>query len=294
MKLKTVISILVLVFFAAFFCAYKPVKTAYAVKSDAKNDDSANKEKTDKAEAAKQKTPAEKQQDPPKDPKQVNKPQEDSTDEKTITTPAFYKKYKELLATYVNDDGNVDYRLLRRKRAILAGIVREIDNIHPAELMSWSPQEKMAFWINTYNIMTLKLIVDEYPIQPVLFMFFYPDNSIMQIRGAWDKKYFNVIGLEYRLREIKEDRLMARFNDPRVHFALSYACVGGAFLRNEPYYPDRLDKQLDEQVKKYLGSPKGLKINKSKKMVYLSDVFNQNRKDFINKYGPIKKFRDRK
>ena len=292
MKLRTLISVLVLASLAAFFCGYQPVKTVNAAKSDAKNGDSANKEKNDKTETAKQKPRAEENQDSQENQKQVNNPQENGKDEKT--TPAFYEKYKELLATYVDDDGRVNYRLLRRKRAILAAIVREIDNVHPAEKISWSRSEKMAFWINTYNIMTLKLIIDEYPIQPIWYMFAYPDSSIMQIPGAWTKKYFKIMGLEYTLREIKDEILVARFTDLRVCFALSFASVGSAFLRNEPYYPDRLDKQLDEQVKKYLTSPKGLKIDKTKKMVYLSDIFNWNRKDFVAKYGHIKKFRDKK
>ena len=100
--------------------------------------------------------------------------------------------------------------------------------------------------------------------------------------------------MEYTLREIKDEILMARFKDPRVCFALSFASVGSAFLRNEPFYPDRLDEQLDEQVKKYLASPRGLKIDKTKSKVYLSDIFNWNKKDFVAKYGNIKKFRELK
>ena len=293
MKLRTLISILVLASLAAFLCGYHPVKTVNAAKSDTKNGDSANKEKPAEPKPARQKPPTEKKQDPQKNPKPANNQQEDSKEEKT--TPAFYEQYKELLATYVDDEGLVDYRMLRRKRAIIAVIVREIDNVHPAEMMSWSRSEKMAFWINTYNIMTLKLITDEYPIQPIWYMkFAYPHNSIMQIPGAWTKKYFPVMGLQYTLREIKDGILMARFNDPRVCFALSFASVGSAFLRNEPYDPNRLDKQLDEQVKKYLATPKGLRIDKTRNIVYLSDIFNWNRKDFVAKYGHIKKFRDKK
>ncbi|HEG42957.1 MAG TPA: DUF547 domain-containing protein [Phycisphaerales bacterium] len=291
MKLKTLISVLLLVAIAAILCN-QPVKTVQAAKKSTKSGDTTNKEKTAETKPAKQKPPTDKKLNPQKKPKAANDPLENSEDEEN--TPAFYKQYKELLATYVDDQGRVDYRMLRRKRAILATIVREIDEVHPAEKISWSRSEKMAFWINTYNIMTLKLIIDEYPIQPVWYMFTYPDNSIIQIPGAWNKKYFKVMGLEYTLREIKDGLLMARFNDPRVCFALSFASVGSAFLRNEPYYPNKLDKQLDDQVKKYLASPKGLKIDKTKKTVHLSNIFNWNRKDFIAKYGDIKKFRNLK
>lgn len=282
MKLRTLIAVLILLALAAFLCD-QPVKTVQAAKKGTKSGDTTNKEKNDKPDES---------QNRQKNQKQVTTPPENSEDEEN--TPAFYKQYKELLATYVDDQGRVDYRTLRRKRAILATIVREIDDIHPAMILSWSRPEKMAFWINTYNIMTLKLIIDEYPIQPVWYMFFYPDNSIMQIPGAWTMKYFKVMGMEYTLSEIKDGILMARFRDPRVCFALSFASTGSAFLRNEPYYPKRLDKQLDDQVKKYLASPKGLKIDKTKKMVHLSDIFNWNKKDFVAKYGNIKKFRDRK
>lgn len=282
MKLRTLISVLILVAIAAILCN-QPVKTVQAAKNDAKSAKSTNTEKNAKLD---------KSQDRSTNQKKVPTQQKNTEDKKN--TPAFYEQYKDLLATYVDDEGRVDYRTLRKKRAILVNIVREIDAVHPAELISWSKSQKMAFWINTYNIMTLKLIIDEYPIQPTWYMFTYPDNSIMQIPGAWTKKYFKAIGMEYPLREIKDDILMARFNDPRVCFALSFASVGSAFLRNEPYYPDRLNEQLDEQVKKYLASPKGLKIDKTAKTVHLSDIFNWNKADFIAKYGNIKKFRNLK
>lgn len=292
MKLRTLISVLILLTLTAVLCGYQTVKTAHAAKSDAEKSDSANKEKPAETKPARQKPPTNKKLNPQKNPKAANDPPENSEDEEN--TPAFYKQYKELLATYVDDQGRVDYRTLRRKRAIMATIIREVDDIHPAIILSWSQSEKMAFWINTYNIMTLKLIIDEYPIQTVWYMKFYPSNSIMQIPGAWTRKYFKVIGMEYTLSEIKDGILMARFRDPRVCFALSFASTGSAFLRNEPYYPKRLDKQLDDQVKKYLASPKGLKIDKTKKMVHLSDIFNWNKKDFVAKYGHIKKFRNQK
>ena len=159
--------------------------------------------------------------------------------------------------------------------------------------MSWSNNEKIAFWINAHNIFTLKLIIDNYPIQPKWYLINYPDSSIMQIVGGREKKYFKIMGMEYTLREIEKEILMKRFRDPRIFFALSYASMGGAFLLNEPYYPDKLDQQLDEQARKFLLSSRGLRIDRTKKIIFLADIFNWYKPVFIAKYGSIKKFRDR-
>ncbi len=207
--------------------------------------------------------------------------------------PDLYEKCKYILTTYVDEHGNVDYKTLRPKRRRLIAATRAFDNIDPTEYMSWSPKEKIAFWINAYNILTLKLVVDNYPIKKAWYRITYPPNSIIHISGAWTKHYFKVMGIEYTLREIEREILMARYADPRICFTFSYATLGGALLRNEPYYPDKLDEQLDDQVKKFLADPRGLRIDHKEKTIRLADIFNWYKSDFIEKYGDIKKFRDR-
>ena len=220
---------------------------------------------------------------------------DDSAPEPDFKTnaPALYEKCKYILATYVDKHGNVDYKTLRRKRGELIAATRAFDNIEPTEYLPWSSNEKIAFWINAYNIFTLKLVVDNYPIKPLWYKITYPPNSIIHITGAWTRHYFNVMGIEYTLREIEREILMARFGDPRICFTFSYATLGGALLRNEPYYPNKLDEQLDDQVKKFLATPQGLGIDHQEKTFRLADIFNWYKRDFIEKYGDIKKFRDR-
>lgn len=197
----------------------------------------------------------------------------------------------------ITDKGLVDYGTLRRKRQDLVRVAKELKELNPAVLMALDKNEKIAFWINTYNVCTLKLIIDHYPIEPKFFMIFYPDNSIMQISGNWRTNYFfEIQGLEYTLEEIEWDFLLDRYKDPRIIFALSYASRGGAPLRNEPYEAEKLDRQLDDQARDYLQSPQGLRFDKEENILYLSNLFtmHQHRQLFVNsKYAEIKKFRDR-
>ena len=205
----------------------------------------------------------------------------------------FYARYADLLKLYVDDNGNVDYGILRRKRGDLLEATRMLDELDPQQVLFWTQEEKIALWLNAHNLFTIKLIVDNYPIKSSVWGMWYPPNSIMQISGARDKTYFKMMGLEYTLREIERDILLKRFGDPRICFALSYASMGGAFLRREPYYPHRLDSQLDEQARRFLQSPRGVVIDRGAATVQLSDIFVWYREVMVAKYGQIKKFRDR-
>ena len=199
----------------------------------------------------------------------------------------------------VTDDGLVHYSTLRRKRGdLIMTAASELKNINPAVLMTLSKEQRIAFWVNTYNVCTLKLIIDNYPIEPKLYMIFYPNNSIMQISGDWrTKHFFDIQGLEYNLEEIEQELLLERYKDPRIYFALSYASQGGAILRNEPYTAEKLNDQLDDQVRRYLQSPHGFELDKEKNILYLSNLFTMfgHKELFLSsKYAAIKKFRDRK
>ena len=218
---------------------------------------------------------------------------------KVSTLITINNAYEKILSPeIITTEGLVHYSTLRRKREDIIIAARELEKLNPAVLMSLSKEQRIAFWINTYNVCTLKLIVDNYPIEPKLYMIFYPNNSIMQITGDWRKKhFFDIQGLEYTLEEIEQEFLLARHNDPRILFTLSYASLGGAMLRNEPYVSDKLNEQLDEQVRRYLMSPRGLQIDKEKGIVHLSNLFTMLRhKEFFlsSEYASIKKFRDRK
>ena len=66
-------------------------------------------------------------------------------------------------------------------------------------------------------------------------------------------------------------------------------------MRNEPYRGRKLDRQLNEQTRKFLSKPLAFKIDKQKGKVYLSALFQKTPygREFIEKYGTEKKFKDK-
>lgn len=221
-------------------------------------------------------------------PNEPNGPKPDSA-------TAFHNKCADIFKQYVNDRGLVDYRTLTRKKLELKAVLAEFDNLDPNLYESWSREDKIALWINAYNIQMLKIITDNYPIKPSrILVIFWGHRSILYIDGIWTKYKFKVMDGVYTLSEVDKQILRKRFGDPRVFFALSRASLSGPPLRNEPYYGSRLDKQLDDQVKKFLADPLAFSVHENKQKVYLWPLFqiSEYGKEFIPKYGIDRKFKE--
>src|SRR4051794_11646568 len=54
----------------------------------------------------------------------------------------------------------VDYAALRRGRAALDAVVAQFAEPGRDEVDGWSRDQRLAFWINAYNLFTLRAIVD--------------------------------------------------------------------------------------------------------------------------------------
>jgi len=145
----------------------------------------------------------------------------------------------EILDTYVRD-GLVYYRALQGDRARLDRYVASLD-VPAATCASWPRERQAAFWLNAYNAIVLRTVVDHYPIRgrsPD-----YPPDSIRQIPGAFDRTAWRVAGRPVTLDDI-ELRILPRFEDPRMYFALGRGAVGGGRLRSEAFTASRLEEQL--------------------------------------------------
>ena len=103
---------------------------------------------------------------PPQDPNQPPEdtdPAEEDDEDPMLPDRNDIDELYELFGRVFNDqlvsgNGNVDYATLRRKRNDIITISRTLDNLHPLVLMSLTPEERIAFWINTHNICTIRLV----------------------------------------------------------------------------------------------------------------------------------------
>lgn len=200
-----------------------------------------------------------------------------------------YNDYTIVLKTYVDDKGMVNYKRLKAEPHKLNAFVTSLSGVDPNSYNKWGDRDKIAFWLNVYNALTLKVIIDNYPIKASFFRSrVYPKNSIRQIKGVWNKITLPVMGRKLTLGHIEHKILRKKFNDPRIHMAMVCAAMGCPPLLNKPYTGENLDKQLDERTRRFLANPAKFKINSKKKRIYLSPIFDWFAGDFVSKHKPEK------
>jgi hypothetical protein len=221
--------------------------------------------------------------------------QKEPNDVDTIRKVAFHDKCAGILNNYVDKNGMVDYSTLRRKRLQLKKLLDEFDKLERSEYNRWPKEDRIAFWINAYNIQMLNITVDHYPIEAsrILSIFWGP-HSIRHIKGIWTDYKFIVMDEEFTLSQIEQQIFSKEFGDPRIFFAASHSSISGPPLRNEPYYGDRLEEQLQEQTRGFLLGPNGFKIDRDKHKVYLSATLQPtwHGKYFTQMYATDKKFKE--
>ena len=180
----------------------------------------------------------------------------------------------------------VDYRALRTDRAAFDRLVARLDAFPGAPKLRGA--EKLAFWINVYNVAAVKLILDNPEVE-----------SIKDLGGifsrVWKKDAIRVGGRTRSLHVI-EHEILRRLSEPRIHFAIVCASVSCPDLRAEAYRAARLEAQLDEQTRSFLANrKKGMRVDAARGKLRVSKIFDwfeedfggeQGVRDFVARYGP--------
>lgn len=207
------------------------------------------------------------------------------------TTPPSYKAWNELLKAHVSADGKVNYKGFIKEKAKLDAYLKTISANAP-DRKTWSKDEQLAYWINAYNAFTVKLIVDNYPVESIKDL--GPAIKIPLVSDVWHYKFFKIGGQESSLDEIEHSILRKEFNEPRIHFAINCASVSCPPLLNEAFEAKTIDAQLDKVAKDFINSSRN-KI--TPEAIQISSIFswfkgdftkNGSLIDFLNKYSKVK------
>ena len=204
--------------------------------------------------------------------------------------PINHVMWDSLLQKHVTEDGWVNYKGFIQDSTSFNNYLTLLSNNHPNK-KNWSKQERFAYWINTYNAFTVKLIVDNYPTKSIKDI----KNGVPFVNTVWDIKFIKIEGQEYDLNNIEHGIIRPKFNDPRAHFAVNCASYSCPKLLNEAYVPEKLDAQLDAQAIAFIIDAKRNIIKPDN--VQLSKIFKWYKGDFtdkldlisyINQYSPVK------
>jgi len=189
--------------------------------------------------------------------------------------------YAGVLSRHVRD-GRVDYAALRADRAALDAYVAAVGEADARAISAGSRDEQLSFWINAYNALVLRTVIDHYPIERgSLVGLAFPANSIWQIPGAFKERRFLAAGRRVSLDEIEHRIIRPTFREPLVHMALVCAALSCPPLRSEPYRARTLSAQLQDQARRFVGDPlRGMQLAASSGEVRASTIFKWFGEDF--------------
>ncbi len=204
--------------------------------------------------------------------------------------PITHELWTSLLNKHVSTDGHVNYEGFIEDKVTFDKYLTLLQNNHPNK-KQWSDNEQLAYWINAYNAFTVKLIVDNYPLESIKDI----KRGLVFVNTVWDMKFIQIEKATYDLNNIEHGIIRKQFDEPRIHFAVNCASVSCPNLRNEAFVADRLDEQLTEQSKYFLRN--NLKNNITADRIKISKIFNWFKGDFtkngslidfLNLYAPSK------
>ena len=191
-----------------------------------------------------------------------------------------HSSWDRLLKTHVKN-GKVDYKGFIKDSDALDAYLALISNNAPNK--KWTEAEKLAYWINAYNAYTVKLIIDNYPLESIQDL--HPTIKIPGISTVWHKEFFQIGGEDCSLNEIEHKILRKKFDEPRIHFAINCASISCPDLWNEAFVADRIEAQLAERAEVFINDSTKNRISNT--TIEISRIFSWFKKDFTKKSSLI-------
>lgn len=195
-----------------------------------------------------------------------------------------YPAWKNFLSKYtVTKDNQVYIKYASVSKQDKKSLGDEIQKLSNLNIASYNRNEQFAYWINLYNMETVYLVLQNYPV-----------SSITKIKsgyfsfGPWNKQLLKVDGTKLTLNDIEHRIIRPIWNDPRIHAAVNCASISCPNLLTTPFEANTINDQLNNAFSNFVNSAKGVKINGS--TLELSKIFEWYGVDFGDSTTDMKKF----
>ncbi len=166
-------------------------------------------------------------------------------------------------------NGGFDYRgATGQDRKRLSAYLANFGDANPARM---TPDEKKAFYINAYNALAIKTLLEN------------PGKKITDVNGAFNKTKYKIGGEILTLDEIENKLREAK--DARIHFAIVCASKSCPPLAPRAYTADGVSAALERQGKAFVNDGTKNVIDRGKDRLALSKIFFWNRKEFERDAG---------
>lgn len=195
-----------------------------------------------------------------------------------------YSAWNVLLHKYYDPAKGMDYAALKaHDERALQSIRVQLGRV---DVNSLRPKQQLAYWTNVYNVNVVATVVEHYPVRSIRDI---STDPIIRL-NVFKKERVPFGDTKISLDDVENERIRAAFHDPRIHFAINCAAKSCPPIRMEPYSGDRIDAQLDDQVRQFLSRTVRFERKGDTMVVHVSKILDWFNHDFGDKLAFLRRY----
>jgi len=162
-------------------------------------------------------------------------------------------------------NGLVNYKAIVDQPQNLNALVEMIATV---DLSNANADEQLAFYLNAYNILVIKSVIDHYPLA-----------SPLDVEGFFKVNKHTIANQDITLDEIESSIIRPTYQDARIHFALVCGAKGCPPLTKVAFTSDNVNARLEELTRTALNDDSFIRTEAK---LQISEIFKWYRSDFGN------------
>ena len=202
----------------------------------------------------------------------------DASDESNLER-VDHRKWQEILDEYVDADPSgvnvVDYAALATNPADVVKLDGYLEHLQGIDPRVYRRVEQMAYWINLYNAVTVKVVLDAYPVESIKQV----HEGVVPLTGPWNDVHASVAGQDLTLDQIEHGILRPIWRDERIHYAVNCAAYGCPHLIETAFTAANTESLLEAGARAFVNSPRGVDVVDDD-FVVISSIYDWYANDF--------------
>ena len=215
------------------------------------------------------------------------------TSDETSVKQVDHGAWQDILTAYLRtttDSSGInkfDYAALKANAKDISKLVKYLNYLQGVDPRTHSRAEQKAYWINLYNALTVKVVVDAFPVDSIRDIC---RNRALgsECSGPWNEVHAKVAGQDLTLDDIENDILRPIWKDNLIHYGLSCASYSCPDLCKTAFTAKNTDTLLDTGARRYINHNRGVDFMEDD-FIIISSIYDWYVEDFgNNKQGVIK------
>jgi len=133
-----------------------------------------------------------------------------------------------------------------------------IERLQAVPISQHARPEQFAYWVNLYNALTVRTVLDHYPVDSIRDIDISPG---LFANGPWQAELITVEGEDLSLDDIEHRILRPIWQDPRIHYAVNCAALGCPNLQPRAFTAANSAALLEAGARAFINHPRGFDVD---------------------------------